>query len=507
MANLKVNLKNADGDILLNSTLAELVTNAVGDTLENVEAGAQVNAIVQIKVNGTTQTIVDKVVDLDTYTKDEIDTAIANAVADKQDTITGAATSITSNDLTASRAVVSDANGKVAVSDVTATELGYLDGVTSNVQDQIDGKVNKLAAGSKPTAGTYGKVTINAEGQVTAGADLAESDIPSLHLSKVTDVTATAEEVNVLDGITASTAELNIMDGVTVTTSDINSITDKIELTDLSVASTSANYLEYDNTTGEFGAKVDTTVTSNSTNLVTSGAVQSAIDSAIVGGVKYKGTFAITTSTTDFSGITLPVKKGYMYLVTGTGPATIDGMELNAGDYILINADVAAGGSLTGKVEKIDNTEAADIVRLNATQTLTNKTIDADSNTISNLETDNFKSGVVQTSVRASSSASDTALASEKAVATALEGKQATITGAATSITSSDLDASKALVSNGSGKVAVSSVTSTELGYVSGVTSSIQTQINGKADSATTLAGYGIVDGVTYEVINPSSSS
>ena len=37
---------------------------------------------------------------------------------------------------------------------------------------------------------------------------------------------------------------------------------------------------------------------------------------------------------------------------------------------------------LGGKVEKVDNTEAADIVRLNATQTLTNKTIDADDNTI-----------------------------------------------------------------------------------------------------------------------------
>lgn len=45
---------------------------------------------------------------------------------------------------------------------------------------------------------------------------------------------------------------------------------------------------------------------------------------------------------------------------------------------------------------------------------------------------------------------------------------QTAITGAATSITSSNLTTSKALVSNSNGKVAASSVTSTELGYLSG---------------------------------------
>lgn len=61
--------------------------------------------------------------------------------------------------------------------------------------------------------------------------------------------------------------------------------------------------------------------------------------------------------------------------------------------------------------------------------------------------------------------------------------KQNTITGAATTITSSNLTADKAVISNGSGKVAVSSVTSTELGYLSGVTSAIQTQLNNKVSA------------------------
>lgn len=142
----------------------------------------------------------------------------------------------------------------------------------------------------------------------------------------------------------------------------------------------------------------------------------SAIASALVGAMVYKGTWNIT-SATDYSGITLPVKQGYMYLVTGTGPKTIGGIEWNPGDYIVMDADVAVGGTIT-QVSKIDNTEASDIVRLNATQTLTNKTIDADDNTIQDLATGNFKSGVIVTSVGATGA--DTSLPTEKAVRSAI---------------------------------------------------------------------------------------
>ena len=67
------------------------------------------------------------------------------------------------------------------------------------------------------------------------------------------------------------------------------------------------------------------------------------------------------------------------------------------------------------------------------------------------------------------------------AAQTALDGKQATVTGGASTIVSSNLTANRALISNGSGKVAVSAVTSTELGYLDGVTSNLQTQLNAKA--------------------------
>ena len=43
-------------------------------------------------------------------------------------------------DLTASRALVSDGSGDVSVSAITSTEIGYLDGVSSNIQTQLDTK-------------------------------------------------------------------------------------------------------------------------------------------------------------------------------------------------------------------------------------------------------------------------------------------------------------------------------------------------------------------------------
>ena len=74
------------------------------------------------------------------------------------------------------------------------------------------------------------------------------------------------------------------------------------------------------------------------------------------------------------------------------------------------------------------------------------------------------------------------------AIQTQIDAKQATITGAATTIVTSDLTASKAVISNSSGKIAVSTVTDTELDYVSGVTSAIQTQLGTKLTNSNNLS-------------------
>jgi len=57
----------------------------------------------------------------------------------------------------------------------------------------------------------------------------------------------------------------------------------------------------------------------------------------------------------------------------------------------------------------------ATLVSDTGTQTLTNKTIDADNNTLSNIEVDNFKSGVLDTDI-SSVAGTDTTLASAKAI-------------------------------------------------------------------------------------------
>lgn len=71
MANKNVQLKGMNGDLLFPKTKASVVTNAEGLTLEGVEAGAQVNKIEKIQLNGVDLAINNKVVnvttDTDTY--------------------------------------------------------------------------------------------------------------------------------------------------------------------------------------------------------------------------------------------------------------------------------------------------------------------------------------------------------------------------------------------------------------------------------------------------------
>lgn len=99
-------------------------------------------------------------------------TTLTNALGSKQDKIVGGASTITDNNLTANRALVSNGSGKVAVSAVTATELGYLDGVTSNVQTQLNKKLE-----SAPVTSVNAKT-----GAVVLGA----SDVGAVSTANVT---------------------------------------------------------------------------------------------------------------------------------------------------------------------------------------------------------------------------------------------------------------------------------------------------------------------------------
>jgi hypothetical protein len=171
----------------------------------------------------------------------------------------------------------------------------------------------------------------------------------------------------------------------------------------------------------------------------------------------------------------------------GTNPDIVT-LEFGAGDVTLTGTQTLTNKTLTdpilsptattaGKVEFLEGTNngtnkatligpaaTADVtVTLPAatdtlvgkatTDTLTNKSIDSDNNTITN---------IVNADIKASA-----AIAFSKM---------------------EDLTASRALVSDGSGDVSVSAVTSTEIGYLDGVSSAIQTQIDTKASTGKAIA-------------------
>ena len=310
---------------------------------------------------------------------------------------------------------LTETSGTVTLNLASTVALGGVI-IGSNINVANDGtiSVNDASTSAK------GVIEIATDSEASTGTSETLAINPKQLATKIglTDLSSTATGLT----YTNTTGVFSLTSGYVIpTTTDFNA---KITLSNLSIDSGSTNYLSYNSSTGKFSAKVDTTVTDSSTNLVTSGAVSSAIALALTGALKYQGTWT-ATSQTDYSSITLPVYKGYMYAVSGS--ATVGGVEWNSGDYLVINKDVAVGGTITSSdVEKIDNTEASYIVRLNATQTLTNKTIDADDNTISDLGTSNFKSGVVRTAsdgIRAVGTATDTAIVTEANIATVLSKK------------------------------------------------------------------------------------
>ena len=92
------------------------------------------------------------------------------------------------------------------------------------------------------------------------------------------------------------------------------------------------------------------------------------------------------------------------------------------------------GIDTTGSAQTMTFAIDSTVATLTGSQALTNKTIDVDSNTVSNIEVDNLKSGVLDTDIT-SVSASDDTLASAKAIKTYVDTQVATVpTGDITSV-------------------------------------------------------------------------
>ena len=157
----------------------------------------------------------------DIVTKEKLET--------KQDKITGAATTITDGNLTASHALVSDANGKVSVSAVTSTELGYLDGVTSNVQTQLDKKLESV-----PVTSVNGK---------TGAVTLGKSDVGLGSVDNVRQYSATNPPPYPVTSVNGKTGAVTLIasDLGAATTSDIHTALNRTN----AVNASDSNYTTY----------------------------------------------------------------------------------------------------------------------------------------------------------------------------------------------------------------------------------------------------------------------
>ena len=174
----------------------------------------------------------------------------------------------------------------------------------------------------------------------------------------------------------------------------------------------------------------------------------------------FETTFAITDPTADRT-VTIQDASGtvaYLTDITGGGASEFSTVTVNTSvifegstddgnETTLVTTDPTADRTIT-----LPNATGT-IVLKDTTDTLTNKSIDSDNNTITNLVNADIKSSA--------------AIAFSKMA---------------------DLTASRALVSDGNGDVSVSAVTSTEIGYLDGVTSAIQTQLDTKATNAFAIA-------------------
>ncbi len=124
---------------------------------------------------------------------------------------TGAQTTLSYTDSnTASTVVMRNASSQINIAQTPtannhAASKKYVDDNTNN----------KVIKNADITGATHTKITYDSKGLVTSGADLEASDIPNLTLSKITDVTATATELNKLKDLTTTKTELDYVHGVT----------------------------------------------------------------------------------------------------------------------------------------------------------------------------------------------------------------------------------------------------------------------------------------------------
>lgn len=237
---LQVDEPTADRTIFIPDASGTIVLNNNTQTLQNKTITNTDNTITIIAANVSdfteaTQDAIGNAVGTGLSYNDStgaisVDTATIQArVADVSDTEIGYLNGVTSG-------IQAQLDAKQSkVTDVSDTEIGYLNGVTSAIQTQIDTKApsnNPSFTGtvSLPITTSIGDVSdteLQYVNGVTSGIQ-AQLDGKSAnghtHLlaAGATDVTASAAELNIMDGVTATTAQINILAGATLSTTELN---------------------------------------------------------------------------------------------------------------------------------------------------------------------------------------------------------------------------------------------------------------------------------------------
>ena len=375
---------------------------------------------------------------------DGVSSAIQTQIDSKQATITGAATTIDDADLTVSRALVSDGSGKVAVSAVTSTELGYVDGVTSAIQTQIDSK----------------QATITGAATTIDDADLTASRaVVSDGSGKVAVSAVTSTEIGYLDGVSSAIqTQLNAKAPLAGAT-----FTGQVNMSDDLVV------------TGNLTVNGDTTTVNSENKVIQDRFIMLA--NAVAGAPSADVGIFFNRGTSGNAAIYYDESAKFFTLSETRDPDSNIAISPTGAANLAVGQFTATSVKYNGA----DLNTAITDNRSGAVSTVYKDNLTASRAVVSDGSGKIAISAVTSTEVGYLDGVSS-------AIQTQIDSKQATITGAATTIDDADLTASRAIVSDGSGKVAVSAVTSTEVGYLDGVSSAIQTQINSKQATITGAA-------------------
>ena len=497
---------------MANVKITDLTELAAADV-----AGTDVFPIVDIDADATKkvtiaslQTAVAAANDFVTFTnitanldivQDNVASQSAGVEARRVANIAGAVSTITTGNLTASRALVSDSSGKVAVSPVTSTEIGYVDGVTSAIQTQIDTKIattdsasndfitytqldanidvvsaNATAVETKRVANIQGAVsTILTSDLATGRAVITTSDAGKIAVSAVTST-----ELAYLDGVT-SAVQTQIDTKIATTDSAANDfVTFTILDANIDVVSANATAVEVRRVANIAGA-VSTITTADLTAsraLVSDGSGKVAIS-------------PVTSTELGYvDGVTSAIQTQIDTKISTADSASNDFItysQLNANINLVQDNVVAASGAAGVEVRRVANIQGAVSTITTGNLTASRAVVSDGSGKVAISPVTSTEIGYLDGVTSAIQTQLDTkGTTTEDA---AIEARRvANIAGAVSTITTGNLTASRAVVSDGSGKVSASAVTSTELGYVDGVTSAIQTQIDSKQATITGAA-------------------